>query len=349
MEFIGTVIEKLQRHPKRIVFPEGADPRVLQAARQFHALRLGAPILLGSAERIEAVAKEVHVPLEGIRVINPDQSSDLEMFARTFRMARQRSLKAIEAREMMQQAGYFGAMMVAMRQADGLVTGAQAPTRAALRPLVQTFRLAPNISTACGCTVAELGNPAIGEKGVLILADDAVLLEPTMEELADIGFSTARFARHLFGFRPRVAFLSHTTREQGGSTDAGRIRAAVALAQRKAQHDGLEADFDGEMQADTALVPEIAQRKLGDSQVAGRANVLVFPDLTSANIGYKFLRHLTRAHAYGHVLLGLHHPAACVSRGAIPHDLLGVAALVGLQAISFEKLYPGATEPLPAK
>jgi phosphate acetyltransferase len=258
-------------------------------------------------------------------------------------------LKALEVREMMLQPGYFGAMMVAMRQADGLVTGANAPTPAALRPLVQTFRLAPNISTASGCTVAELNNSAIGEKGVLILADDAVLLEPTMEQLADIAFSTARFARHLFGFRPRVAFLSHTTRDQGSSAEAGRIQAAVALATRKAKSDGLEADFDGEMQADTALVPEIAGRKLADSPVAGRANVLVFPDLTSANIGYKFLRHLTHAHAYGHLLLGLHYPAADVSRGAIPHDILGVAALVGLQAISYERLYPGSAEPLPTK
>jgi phosphate acetyltransferase len=216
----------------------------------------------------------------------------------------------------------------------------------ALRPLLQTFRLAPNISTACGCTVIELDNPAIGEHGVLVLADDAVLLHPTMEQLADVAVSTARFARHVFGFRPRVAFLSHTTRDKSARSDVSLIQAAVALAEQKAQADGLGADFDGELQADTALVPEIAGRKLSDSPVAGRANVLLFPDLNSANIGYKFLRHLARARAYGHVLLGLHYPAADVSRGAAPHDILGVAALVGLQSISYERLYPGSTEPL---
>ena len=349
MEFIGTVIEKLQRHPKRIVFPEGADPRVLQAARQFHALRLGAPILLGSEERIRATAAELEIPLDGIRLVDPTLSPDVEMFARTFRLLRQPRLKALEVREMIQQPGYFAAMMVAMRQADGLVTGTNAATPVALRPLIQTFRLAPNISTACGCTVVEVENPAVGEHGVLLLADDAVLLHPTMEQLADIAVSTARFARHLFGFRPRVAFLSHTTRDKNSPPDAGRIQAAVALAQKKAHTEGLAADFDGELQVDTALVPAIAGRKLSDSPVAGRANVLIFPDLTSANIGYKFLRHLARAHAYGHLLLGLHYPAADVSRGAIPHDILGVAALVGLQAISYERLYPGSTEPLPAK
>lgn len=349
MEFIGNVIEKLQRHPKRVVFPEGADPRVLQAARQFQVLRLGAPIVLGSEERIRAVAAERDISLEGIRVVEPAHSPDLEMFARTYRLLRQPKLKALEVREMMQQPGYFAAMMVAMRQADGLVTGTNSATPVALRPLIQTFRLAPNISTACGCTVVELDNPALGEQGVLVLADDAVLLHPTMEQLADIAISTARFARHLFGFRPRVAFLSHTTRDKTSLPDAGRIQAAVALAQRKAQAESLAADFDGELQADTALVPEIAGRKLSESPVAGRANVLIFPDLTSANIGYKFLRHLARARAYGHLLLGLHYPAADVSRGATAHDLLGVAALVGLQAIGYESLYPGSTAALPAK
>lgn len=346
MEFIGTVIEKLQRHPKRLVFPEGTDPRVLQAARQFQALHLGAPILLGPQDRIKAVAAEANVALDGIRLLDPGASPDLEVFASTYRRFRQPKLKAPEAREMLQQPGYFGAMMVAMHQADGVVTGVSTPTPTALRPLVSTFRLAPNVSTACGCTVVELDNPTVGEKGVLVLADDAVLMAPTMEELADIAVSTARFARHLFGFRPRVAFLSHATRESGRSAEAGRITAAVALAAKKAGESGLEADFDGEMQADTALVPEIAGRKLQDSPVAGRANVLLFPDLTSANIGYKFLRHLARARAYGHMLLGLHYPAADVSRGATPHDILGVAALVGLQSISYDRLYPGSAGPL---
>lgn len=348
MEFIGTVIEKLQRHPKRVVFPEGTDPRILQAARQYHALRLGAPILLGDPERIGRVAQELNVPLEGIRVLDPSDHPDLDMFARTFRLLRQPKLRALEARELMQQPAYFGAMMVATHRADGMVTGANAATPVALRPLQQTFRLAPNISTACGCTVVELDNPAIGERGVLVLADDAVLRQPSMEQLADIAISTARFARHLFGFRPRVAFLSHHTRDRSVREDVSLIQAAVALAESKAKGESLAADFDGELQADTALVPEIAGLKLRDSSVAGRANVLLFPDLNSANIGYKFLRHLARARAYGHLLLGLHYPAADVSRGATPHDILGVAALVGVQAISYERLYPGSTEPLPA-
>jgi len=141
MQFIGTVIDKLQRHPKRIVFPEGTEPRVLQAARQFQCLRLGAPILLGQRAKIETLAQEMKVPLEGIRLLNPEESDDLESFARTFRLLRRpRGMKAMEARDTMLNPNFFGAMMVAMHQADGLVTGTNVATTIVLRPLIQTIR-----------------------------------------------------------------------------------------------------------------------------------------------------------------------------------------------------------------
>ncbi len=350
MQFIGTVIEKLQRHPKRIVFPEGTEPRVLQAARQFHCLRLGAPILLGDRVKIEALAAILKVSLDGLRIINPEESSDLENFARVFRLlGRPRGLKAMEAREAMRNPNFFGSMMVAMHQADGMVTGTNIATTAVLRPLIQTIRLAPGISTAAACTVMEFENTAIGENGVLVLADVAVVPDPDMRQLADIAVSTAEFARQLFGFRPRVAFLSYGTKDGTAPAAIGKIPAAVALAEQKTREHGLEADFDGELQADTAMVPDVAARKLPDSKVAGHANVLIFPDLPSANIAYKLLRHLANAHAYGHILLGLDHPAADVSRGSTAHDILGVAALVGLQSIAYERLYPGAGQPLPQK
>lgn len=350
MQFIGTVIEKLQRHPKRIVFPEGTEPRVLQAARQFHCLRLGAPILLGDRAEIHALAAALNIPLEGIRIINPEESTELENFARVFRLlARPRGLKAMEAREAMRNPNFFGSMMVAMHQADGMVTGTNVATTTVLRPLIQTIRLAPGISTAAACTILEFQNTSIGENGVLVLADVAVVPDPDMQQLADIAVATAEFARQLFGFRPRVAFLSYATRDATGNAAVGKIPAAVALAEQKAREHGLEADFDGELQADTAVVPDVASRKLPESKVAGRANVLIFPDLVSANIGYKLLRHLAQVNAYGHVLLGLDHPAADVSRGSTARDILGVAALVGVQAIAYNRLYPGAGQSLPQK
>jgi phosphate acetyltransferase len=349
MQFIATVVDKLQRHPKRIVFPEGTEPRVLQAARQFHCLRLGAPILLGQRPKIESLAAELSVELEGIRIINPEQSEDLESFSRTFRLLRQREMKPMEAREVMLNPNYFAAMMVAVHQADGLITGTNVATPVVMRPLIQTLRLAPGISTASSCEVMEFEDRRVGENGLLFLADCGVVPSPTMEQLADIAVTTAQFARHLVGFRPRVALLSYSTRDNATPPSLGKVQAAVALARKKAEEVRLEADFDGELQADTALIPEIAARKLPDSSVAGRANVLIFPDLHSGNIAGKLLRYLAHARTYGHVLLGLDRPVGEVSRGSTARDILGVAALVGVQAIDYNQLYPGAGLPLETK
>lgn len=344
MELVARLIEKLQRHPKRIVFPEGEDPRVLDAARRFYCLRLGAPIVLGSRPKIEKAAAAQKIPLDCMRVIDPRESADLDGFARAFRMSRAaRGMKLVECRDAMLNPNYFGAMMVAMHQADGLVTGATLPTAAVLRPLVQVLGLAPNITTATGCAVVEFENRSLGEDGVLFMADCGVVPEPSMDELADIGIATARFARHVCGFRPRVAFLSYATRGRKNQPALGKVQAAVALAAKKAAEVGLEADFDGEMQIDTALVPEVAARKLPRSRVAGRANVLVFPDLHSANIAVKLIMHLVHSRVYAAMILGLTRPAASVSRGATATEIFDAAVLVGVQAINYNLLYPGVS------
>src|ERR1700691_817348 len=162
MRFIGNVIEKLQRHPKRVVFPEGEEPRILQAARQFHALRLGAPIVLGNHAKIKEVAEGLNIPLEGIRVINPATSEDFENFAKRFHsLRREKGLRATEAREAMQQPNYYGAMMLAMHQADALVSGASHNTGSVLRPLFQIIKPAPDIKTASSCMVMEVEDTRI--------------------------------------------------------------------------------------------------------------------------------------------------------------------------------------------
>jgi phosphate acetyltransferase len=350
MRFIGNVIEKLQRHPKRVVFPEGEEPRILQAARQFYALRLGAPIVLGDAAKIKAIAEGLNIPLEGIRVINPPVSEELDNFAnRFFRLRREKGVKAPEAREAMLQPNYFGTMMLAMHQADGLISGASHITSSLLRPLFQIIKAAPSITTASSCMVMEVEDTRIGEQGVLFMADCGVIPDPTVDQLADIAVSTAQFARHMVGVRPRVALLSFSTKGSAAHPSVGKVQAATAVARRKAEQLFLEADFDGELQVDAALVPEIADRKLRDSKVAGRANVLIFPDLNSGNIASKLVRLVGHANAYGQILLGLNRPAADVSRGSSAHDILGVAAIVGVQAVDYPKLYPGADAHLPGE
>jgi phosphate acetyltransferase len=350
MRFIGSVIEKLQRHPKRIVFPEGADPRVLQAARQFYSLRLGVPILLGDRERIGEAANGLSISLEGIRIINPVQSDDLDNFANRFaNLRRSKGLKSLEARSAIAQPNYYGAMMVAMHQADGFVSGVTQIGNGVLRPLFQIIKVAPETTTASSCLVMEVEDSRFGQNGVLLMADCGVIPEPTVEQLADIAVSTAQLARHLLGVRPRVALLSFSTKGSSLHSSLGRIQAATALARKQALEKHLEADFDGELQADTALVPEIAARKLPDGIIAGNANVLIFPDLNSGNIAAKLLRHIARATAYGAILLGMDRPAAALSRSSNARDILGAAAIVGIQAIDYELLCPGSGQNLPGE
>ena len=350
MRFIGSVIEKLQRHPKRIVFPEGTEPRVLQAARQFYSLRLGVPILLGDRTRIKEAAERLNVPLEGVRIINPEESEELDNFARRFELVRRyKGVKEQEAREAMLKPNYFGAMMVAMHQADGLVSGTNEITGSVLRPLFQIIKVAPQQTTASSCMVMEVQDTRFGENGVMFMADCGVIPDPTVDQLADIAVSTAELARQLLGKRPRVASLSYSTKGSATHPSIGKVQAATALAEKKAREKGIEADFDGELQVDAALVPEIAARTLPDSKVAGHANVLIFPDLNSGNIASKLIQHVARANAYGQILLGLDRPAADVSRGSNAHDILGVAAIVGVQAVEYSKLYPGAGQKLPGE
>ena len=350
MRFIGNIIEKLQRHPKRVVFPEGTEPRILQAARQFYALRLGAPIVLGNQAKVREVAEGLNTSIEGIRIIDPVESEDLENFAKRFHaLRRDKGIRATEAREAVLQPNYFGTMMVAMHQADGLVSGASHITSSLLRPLFQIIKTVPDITAASSCMVTEVEDTRIGENGVLFMADCGVIPDPTADQLADIAVSTAWLARHMLGVRPRVAMLSFSTKGSASHPSVGKVQAATALARRKAEQLFLEADFDGELQVDAALVPEIAERKLHDSKIAGRANVLIFPDLNSGNIASKLVRLVGHANAYGQILLGLNRPAADVSRGSNAHDILGVAAIVGLMAVNYQKLYPGADAHLPGE
>ena len=345
MRFIGSVIDKLQRHPKRIVFPEGHEPRILQAARQFYSLRLGVPILLGDRTKIKEMAAELNVHLEGIRIINPSESEELETFGKRFKqLRRSKGMRTMESTEAMMQPNYFGAMMVALRQADGMVSGATGVTGLVLRPLLQIVKPAEGIKTTSSCSIMEVEDTGIGEHGVLFMGDCDVIPDPTAEQLADIAVSIARLARQLLGVKPRVAMLSFATKSNSSHPSIDKIKAATALAKRKAEQARMEMLVDGELQADAAIIPEVAKRKLSDTDVAGRANVLIFPDLNSGNIASKLIRHMARANAYGNILLGLDRPAADVSRGSNAHDILGVAAIVGVQCVEFEKLYPAAPQ-----
>src|SRR2546430_10576575 len=251
MRFIGNLIDKLQRHPKRIVFPEENEPRILQAARQFYSLRLGAPILLGDRTVIKAAAERLNVSLEGVRIVNPAESEDLENFAQRYELLRRyKGIKVKEARQAMLNPNYYGAMMVAMHQADGFVSGASEFTGSTLRPLFQIIKVSPQATTASSCMIMQVEATRFGDNGVMFLADCGVIPEPSVDQLAAIAVSTALLARQLVGTKPRVALLSYSTKGSATHPSIGRVQAATGPAQQNARQKKLKADFDRELQLD---------------------------------------------------------------------------------------------------
>jgi len=341
MRFIETVFQNLKRHPKRIVFPEGTEPRVLRAASRYVKLQLGAPVLLGLRDEIETVALAEKVSLDHIGIVDPLDSSELPTFVeRLEKLKRYRDLGQKQAVEILANPNYFGAMMVQYGLVDGLVTGARETASSTLRPIIQLVKPLSPTTSISSCMMLDLSNKRYGERGVMFLADCAVIPEPTVEQLANIAVQTGAICRQLTGNKPRIAMLSFSTKGSANLPSPQKVAAATALARQKAEEEKLEMEIDGELQADTALLADLAQKKAPTSLVAGRANVLVFPDLNSGNISAKLVQYLSGAETYGQILLGLTKPCADMSRGASEDDILGVAAILGLQAIEYRKLYP---------
>jgi phosphate acetyltransferase len=341
MKFIDSIFEKLRRHPKRIVFPEGTEPRTLRAAESFVHEKLGPAIVLGKRDAVEKAAREACVKLDRIHIIDPETADDLELFCKRLeKLKRYRDLGKEATREMMLKPHYFAAMMIQYGQADGLVGGASVYPGTLFRPLIQLVKPLPGIETISSCTVIEVPDSKLGENGVFFFSDCAVIPQPTVNQLAAIAIETGTICRQLTGIKPRVALLSFSTKAATKLPGPERVAAAAAKAKQRVDAERLEMEIDGELQLDTAIMPELAKLKGATSAVAGRANVLIFPDLQSGNIGVKLVQHLANAEAYGQLLLGLSRPCGSVSRGATAEEILGVAAIIGLQAIEYRKLYP---------
>ena len=340
MPLLPKLVERLQRHPKRVVFPEGADPRILQAARQWVTRRMGAPVLLGERARIKEAAAQLDVTLTGMRLIEPARSEDFDAFAAQFEaLRRDKGLKPDEARAAMEDCNYFATMMLAAGQVDALVGGATVSASSALRPLFQIIPRLENVTTASSLMILDWDEQKVGFDGSLFLADCSVIPEPTAEQLADIAISTAMIAHHLTNDLPRVAMLSYASKSDSDHPAIVKIRTATELARANAARAALPLEIDGELQVDAALDPHVAATKKVTGGVAGRANVLIFPDLTSANIGFKLVQVLAGANTFGQIITGLSRPAAEISRGASAHDVFGAAAVVGCQAIDRRLLH----------
>jgi len=341
MKFIESIFEKLRKHPKRIVFPEGTEPRVVAAAAEFVHLRLGVAVLLGKKDEVEAAIKKARVSSEKILIIDPETAEDLPLFVKRLEtLSRYKNIADADARKIVTNANYFGAMMLQNGQVDGLVGGAASNSGSILRPLFQLIKPLPGIKSISSCVVLQVPDLNSGEKGVFTFADCGVIPNPNVDQLAMIATESGRLFRQLTGGIPRIAMLSYSTKGSAQTQDTEKIVAATALAKQQLFDKQQAGEIDGELQVDTALIKEIAEIKAPGSPVAGQANVLVFPDLNSGNIAVKLVHRLAGGEAYGQVLLGLEKPAADLSRGTSVHEIVGVAAIVSLQAIEYRRLYP---------
>ena len=342
MSLISKLTVRLKRHPKRVVFPEGSDPRILQAARQFASNGLGVPILLGDRAKIKYNAEKLNINLEHIRIIEPALSDEWGGFVKQFQGLRRFSnLKEKDAEQYLADTNYFATMMLATAQSDALVSGATSTASSALRPILQIIPLIPEVSTMSSLNIFDLEDQDTGKDRELFLADCAVVPDPTSEQLSDIAITTAALRFHLTNKKPHVALLSYSSKSKTSKNPTvAKMKAATQLARKKALALGIPMEIDGELQVDAALDPITAKTKKVDGPVAGLADVLIFPDLHSANIASKLVDTLTRARNYGPILTGLSKPAAEISRSATASDIFGTAVMVASQSIDHKLLYP---------
>jgi phosphate acetyltransferase len=325
---VADIRRKAAALKKIIVLPEGEEKRTLKAASILKKDALCVPILLGNPEKARKVAAENGADISGIEIVDiPKDAKFREYVAHYFDIRKHKGITEAEAEAAVLDPLVYGIMMLHNDRVDGYLSGADHSTADTVRPALHIIKPAPGVRTISSFFIMIFPSPSQGDNGVLIMADCAINIDPVPVKLASIGISSAKMAKVLTGIDPRVAFLSFST---NGSTEhplAAAVKEAVRIAKEKAP----DMAIDGEMQADAALVPEIGQRKFPGSKVAGHANVLVFPDLQSGNIGYKLVQRLTGAEALGPIMQGFNKPVNDLSRGASVDDIVNMACVTALQ------------------
>ena len=315
------LINKLKAHPRKIVFTEGTDPRILEASARLLSVTFLTPVLVGNAEEIQAAAEKIGFNIRGAIIIDPATFEDMDKMVDTMVELRKGKMTAEQCRASLMQANYFGTMLVKMGYADALLGGATYSTADTVRPALQIIKTKPGNKIVSSCFI--LVRPsATGDREVLAMGDCAINIKPNEDELVEIGLETAETAK-VFGIDPKIAYLSYSTLGSGKGEDVDKVRNACAKA--KAQRPDL--DIDGELQFDAAVSPKVAHTKCPDSKVAGHANTFIFPDINAGNIGYKIAQRLGSFEAYGPILQGLNAPINDLSRGCNAQEVYSMAII----------------------
>ena len=320
-DFLTRMKAAAKADKKTVVLPEGEDQRTIDAAKIIVEEDLANLVILGDPDKID---------LPGVTVIDPKCGPKHEEYAQKFAELRAKKGVTIEqARAQMNDATYYGTMMVKMGDADGLVSGACHSTADTLRPALQILKTAPGTKLVSAFFIMCTSTPQFGTDGTLIFADCGLNINPTSDELSEIAIASAKsWQTFMGGAEPHVAMLSYSTMGSAGGEVAKKVQEAVAFCKEKVP----EVPIDGDLQLDAAIVPTVAQLKAPGSPVAGKANVLVFPDLEAGNIGYKLVQRFAGAEAYGPILQGIAKPVNDLSRGCSAEDIVGVVAITAVQA-----------------
>lgn len=329
MNIIDNLKLRVKENKKTIILPEAKDIRTLKAASITKEEDFANIILIGEEEKINSLAKDNNINLEGIEIINPKTSDKTKKLINEFYELRKAKGMTLEEAENIITTNYlyFGDMLVKLGYADGLVAGAVNSSANVLRAALQTIKTAKDSKIVSSFFLMDVPNCEYGANGLFLYSDCGMIQNPTSEELVEIANSSAKTFKKLVGIDPIIAMLSHSTLGSSKHSDVDKVVNAVNIAKEKYP----ELNLDGELQADAAIVPKVAQSKAPNSNVAGKANVLIFPDLDAGNIAYKLTERLAKAKAYGPITQGIAKPVNDLSRGCNEFDIVGVIAITCAQ------------------
>ena len=324
MDVMFKIKEKAKAKRKRVVLPEGTEERMIQATKKILAEELAQVTLLGDEDQIKKLAQSNNLDLSQVKVITPEHSSKLEEYAEEYHQLRKKKgMSPDQAKRIMINPLFYGAMMVRKREVDGFVAGSVNTTGDVLRAGIQIIGTAPGINSVSSSFLMVLPEFLGAKNKIFIFADCAVIPDPDSSQLASIAISSAKTLQDLTGEEPKVAMLSFSTKGSAKHELVDKVTEATRIV--KEMRPDLK--IDGELQADSAIIPQVAQKKCPDSSIRGDANVLIFPDLNSGNIAYKLVQRMAKAEAIGPIIQGLTKPANDLSRGCSVDDIVNVVAI----------------------